>query len=85
MYRYLHTLQCPEGMDVEQRTVFVHQARPYELKSGVLLKRGTDDELRRCLKANEVPRVVEAMHSEPTGGHYALQNTVKKILDVGYW
>ncbi|KAL3679659.1 hypothetical protein R1sor_022615 [Riccia sorocarpa] len=53
-YRYLKTLQCPEGMDPEQRTL-------------------------------EVGGVIESLHTEASGGHYATKNTVKKILNAGYW
>ncbi|KAL3690876.1 hypothetical protein R1sor_004527 [Riccia sorocarpa] len=84
-YRYLKTLQCPEDLDPQQRAVFVHKMGPYELKNGILFKMGSDKELRRCLESYEVGGVIESLHSEASGGHYAMKNTVKKILAAGYW
>ncbi|OAE22591.1 hypothetical protein AXG93_1991s1000 [Marchantia polymorpha subsp. ruderalis] len=83
--RYLLTLQCPEGLDVEQRTVFIHKAGPYQLQQGVLFKKMADERLCRCLEESEVPRVVSAMHTEDAGGHYATRDTVTKIVNAGLW
>lgn len=82
LYRYLLTLQCPDGLDVEQRTLFIHKAGPYQIQQGVLFKLLPDERLCRCLEASEVVRVVAAMHTEEAGGHYATRNTVTKILNV---
>ncbi|KAL3698608.1 hypothetical protein R1sor_012684 [Riccia sorocarpa] len=84
-YHYLQTLQCPEGMGPEERAVFIHKMGPYELKKGILFKMGADEELRRCLESYETGGVIESLHSEASGGHYAMKNTVKKILLAGYW
>ncbi|KAL3675122.1 hypothetical protein R1sor_025070 [Riccia sorocarpa] len=84
-YRYLKTLQCPEDLDPQQRAVFVHKMGPYELKNGILFKMSPDEELRRCLESYEVGGVIESLHFEASGGHYAMKNTVKKILAAGYW
>ncbi|KAL3697673.1 hypothetical protein R1sor_011749 [Riccia sorocarpa] len=84
-YRYLKTLQCPEDLDPQQKAVFVHKMGPYELKNGILFKMSPDEELRRCLESYEVGGVIESLHSEASGGHYAMKNTVKKILAAGYW
>ncbi|KAL3687533.1 hypothetical protein R1sor_013842 [Riccia sorocarpa] len=85
IYRYLTTLECLEGMDAEARAVFIHKAGPFELRQGILFKLGPDEILRLCLEDFETRRVIESLHTEAAGGHYALKNTVKKIMDAGYW
>ncbi|OAE32401.1 hypothetical protein AXG93_3671s1200 [Marchantia polymorpha subsp. ruderalis] len=66
LYRYLLTLQCPVGMDLEQRTVFIHKAGPYQLQQGVLFKKMADERLCRCLEESEVPRVVRLVETSET-------------------
>lgn len=69
LYRYLLTLQYPEGLDVEQRTLFIHNAGPYQIQQGMLFKLLPDERLYQCLETSEVGRVVAAMHMEDAGGH----------------
>lgn len=84
LYRYLLTLQCPEGMDVEQCTVFTPKVEPYQIQHRVLFKLLSNDRLCCCLKVMEVGQVIEAMHTKDVGGHYATKNTVSKILNAEY-
>ncbi|KAL3694641.1 hypothetical protein R1sor_008292 [Riccia sorocarpa] len=84
IYRFLQTMECPEDFDAEKR-VFIRKAGPFEIKQGVLFKMGSDEVLRRCLEEHEVRRVIEFLHQEAAGGHYAMKNTVAKILEAGYW
>jgi hypothetical protein len=73
------------GLNLEQQTVFLHKASPYTIYKGVIYKLAPDHTFKRCLEKHEVPDVIEAMHTEESRGHYALQSTVKKILNVDYW
>ena len=75
----------PKGLNLEQQTVFLHKAGPYTIYKGVLYKLAPDHTFKRCLEKNEISAVIESMHTEESGGHYALYNTVKKILNAGYW
>ncbi|CAM6093914.1 unnamed protein product [Calypogeia fissa] len=75
----------PEGLNREQQAVFLHKVGPYTIKEGVLYKQTPDQRLKRCLEKHEIQTVIQAMHEEEVGGHYALNNTVKKIQNAGYW
>ena len=65
--------------------MFQHQVAPYTLIRGVLFKMGADDKLRRCLEKGERKQVIAALHSGPSGGHFAAITTVNRIRTTGYW
>jgi transposase InsO family protein len=75
----------PDGLSPEARAVFLHKVGPYTLINGVLHKLSPDQKLKRCLELREIPRVLDAMHSGLSGGHYAANVTIRKIQDAGYW
>jgi transposase InsO family protein len=75
----------PPGLNNEEKAVFLHKVGPYTLLKGVLFKTLPNQKLHRCLEDREINRVIAALHTEETGGHYAVNTTVKKIQDAGYW
>ena len=46
---------------------------------------GADKVLRRCLEKKDQKRVMTALHSESSGGHFAAITTINRIQSVGYW
>ena len=46
---------------------------------------GADDTLKRCLEQKDRMRVMTALHSESSGGHFAAITTVNWIWSAGYW
>jgi hypothetical protein len=46
---------------------------------------GQDNKLRRCLTTIEAQMVMKKLHERPLGGHFVIEITRWKILDVGYW
>ena len=46
---------------------------------------GPDDQLRRCLEKPEQGKVIRALHSGPSGGHFAAVTTIQRIRKAGYW
>ena len=75
----------PEGLNREEKSIFVHKAGPYTLVKNVLFKLGADDSIRRCVEEDEKQVIMEALHSGPSGGHFAAGATVTKIRNQGYW
>ncbi len=53
--------------------------------NGELYRRGQDNKLRRYLTTIEIQRVMIKLHEGPSRGHFAIEITQRKILDVGYW
>ena len=58
---------------------------PYSLIKGTLFKMGADDQLRRCLEGSERKKVMKALHSGPSGGHFVAMTTINHIRTAGYW
>jgi hypothetical protein len=77
--------QYPEGLDPEQKAVFMHKVGPYTIQNGIFFQLTPDQKLKRCLEPKQVPKVNSALHLEDTGGHFVVNTTLKKIKNAGYW
>ena len=82
---YLTERKYPEGLNMEEKSVFQSKVAPFSLIQGILFKMGADDTLRRCLEQKDRKRVMTALHSESSGGHFAAITTVNRIRSAGYW
>ena len=82
---YITKRTYPPGLSREEKSVFQHKAAPYSLIKGILFKMGADEQLRRCLEKKDRKTVIRALHSGPSGGHFAAVTTVNRIRSVGYW
>src|SRR5450759_4855007 len=82
---YLTERRYPAELTREEKIMFQHQVAPYTLIRRVLFKMGADDQLRRCLEKSEWKQVIPALHSGPSGGHFAAITTVNRIRTAGYW
>jgi hypothetical protein len=67
------------------KRVFQYRCAPYTIMKGILWRVGADEQMRRCLAGPEKNRVMEALHHEEGGGHFAVIRTAQKIRDHGYW
>ena len=85
VFDFLTTNQCPTGMNREEKSVFVHQMAPFTLIQGKLFKMGADEKLRRCVETRDRMKVMRALHSGPSGGHFAAVTTVNRIRTAAYW
>lgn len=81
----LATQQFPPSYSKRDRKKLLLEAAPYTLLGGALYKKGKDGVLRRCLDHLETGLVLKACHDEPCGGHFAGDETARKILLAGYW
>ena len=82
---YLTEQKYPEGLNHEEKSVFQSKVAPYSLIQGILFKMGADDTLRRCLEQRDRKRVMTALHSKSSGGHFAAITTVNRIRSARYW
>ncbi len=41
--------------------------------------------MRKCLTTTKAHMVMTELHVGPSRGHFAIEITQRKILDVGYW
>ena len=82
---YITNRTYPPGLKREEKSVFQHKAAPYSLIRGILFKMGADEQLRRCVEKKDRKTVMRALHSGPSGGHFAAITTVNRIRLAGYW
>ena len=50
-----------------------------------MYKLGLYDILHRCALEHERKDIIQEAHSGATGGHFLVETTIKKILQVGLW
>ncbi|MCO5581996.1 hypothetical protein L7F22_035886 [Adiantum nelumboides] len=60
------------------------KASSYLFLEGALYQRGKDQVCRRIPTVEEIPSILEGLHEEACGGHFAQELTAKKILLSGY-
>ena len=83
--KYLTEKVYPDGLTREEKMIFQTKVAPFTLIKGILFRMGPDDQLRRCLEKPERGKVVRALHSGPSGGHFAAVTTIQRIRKAGYW
>jgi hypothetical protein len=49
-----------------------------------MYKVGQDNKMRKCFTTSEAHIVLKELHEGVAKGHFAVDITVKKIMDVGY-
>ena len=64
--------------------IFQTKVAPFTLIKGTLFRMEPDDQLRRCLEKPKQGKVVRALHSGPSGGHFAAVTTIHRIRKVVY-
>ena len=82
---YLVDRIYPTGLSREEKNVFQHKVAPYTIIQGILFRLGADEQLKRCLEKKEQKQVMRALHSGPSGGHFAANTTANRIWSAGYW
>ena len=82
---YLETNEMPAGYSPLQVQTLIRRSASYSLIGGVLYKLGKDGVLRRYINPSEVQAILEGCHTDPCGGHFAGEATVRKALLAGSW
>ena len=82
---YLVNRTYPTGLSKEEKSVFQNNVAPYTIIQGILFRIGADEQLKRCLEKQERKQVMRALHSGPSGGHFATATTANRIQSASYW
>nr|GEZ40661.1 reverse transcriptase domain-containing protein [Tanacetum cinerariifolium] len=72
-----------KGMTSQQKHNFFKDARHYFWDDPYLFRTCIDQIIRRCVAGKEAIDILNACHSEPSGGHYRASYTAKKVFDSG--
>jgi hypothetical protein len=82
---YLVAGKLPSHLSYREKKSSVHQSARYSWIGGYLFNTGPDQEIRRCVREDEVYDILKACHDGPCGGHFADKRTAYKILRMGYY
>jgi hypothetical protein len=82
---YLVAGKLPPHLFYREKKSIIHQSAQYSWISGYLFHTGADQEIRRCIREDEVYDLLKACHDGPCGGHFADKRTTHKILRMGYY
>jgi hypothetical protein len=82
---YLVAGKLPSHLSYREKRSIVHQSARYSWIGGYLFNTGPDQEIRRCVREDEVYDILKACHDGPCGGHFADKRTAYKILRMGYY
>ena len=81
---YILEGEFPEGFTKGHKRRLIKRASSFLFLEGSLYQRGKDQVCRRVPTIAEIPAILEGLHEEACGGHFAQELTVKKILLAGY-
>jgi hypothetical protein len=82
---YLVAGKLPPHLSYREKKSIVHQSARYSWIGGYLFNTGPDQEIRRCVREDEVYDILKACHDGPCGRHFADKRTAYKILRMGYY
>jgi hypothetical protein len=82
---YLVAGKLPPHLSHREKRRIIQQSARYSWISGCLFHTGLDQEIRRCIREDEVYDLLKACHDGPCGGHFADKRTTHKILRMGYY
>ncbi|MCO5578803.1 hypothetical protein L7F22_032649 [Adiantum nelumboides] len=77
---YILEGQFPQSFTKAQKRRLMEKASSYLFLEGALYQRGKDQVCRRIPTVEEIPSILEGLHEEACGGHFAQELTAKKIL-----
>ncbi|MCO5589523.1 hypothetical protein L7F22_043491 [Adiantum nelumboides] len=81
---YILEGEFPQSFTKAQKQRLMEKASSYLFLEGALYQRGKDQVCRRIPTVEEIPSILEGLHEEACGGHFAQELTAKKILLSGY-
>jgi hypothetical protein len=62
----------------------VQRAKPFVLQDGVLYRFGQNNRFCHVLQLEQMPIVLQELHSGIRGGHFPSNIIMRKILEVNY-
>ncbi|MCO5567171.1 hypothetical protein L7F22_020859 [Adiantum nelumboides] len=77
---YILEGEFPQSFTKAQKQRLMEKASSYLFLEGALYQREKDQVCRRIPTVEEIPYILEGLHEETCGGHFAQELTAKKIL-----
>ncbi|MCO5581722.1 hypothetical protein L7F22_035611 [Adiantum nelumboides] len=80
---YILEGEFPQGFTKAQKWRLMEEASSLLFLEGAIYQRGKDQVCRRIPTMEEIPFILEGLHEEACGGHFAQELTTKQILLAG--
>ncbi|KAH9671394.1 hypothetical protein KPL70_017357 [Citrus sinensis] len=77
-------LLSPE-LKFQKKKKFLHDVKSYQWDDPHLYKLCSDQVIRRCVAADEIPQILESCHAAAYRGHFGGHRTAAKIMQSGYF
>ncbi|PON44673.1 LOW QUALITY PROTEIN: hypothetical protein TorRG33x02_330310 [Trema orientale] len=68
-----------------QKRKFLYDVRSYLWDDPILLKKCSDQIIRRCIPKEEVRDILYVCHASAYGGHFGPTSTATKVLQSGFY
>jgi hypothetical protein len=81
---YLKIGQMLKTLSLIKKQKLARKAKPFILKEGIMYIMGQNNKMHICLTTLQTQIVLKELHEGLVGGHFAIDITTKKILDVEY-
>ena len=75
----------PQGLERAKRRQFRLQSIPYVLVDGVLFRKDLNKVIIRCIKLDQVNRMMKEFNDGPNGGDFSTRTRTMKIMRDGYY
>jgi hypothetical protein len=72
-------------LNLVQKQKLAKKEEPFILKEGIMYRARQDNKMHRCLTTSKTHIVLKELHAGVARGHFAIDITTNKILDVRYW
>ncbi|GJR77377.1 reverse transcriptase domain-containing protein [Tanacetum coccineum] len=74
-----------KGMTTQQKRKFFKDVKYYFWDDPYLFRTCADQIIRRCVHGQEAFEILKPYHEGPTGGHYSVNLTARKVFDAGFF
>jgi hypothetical protein len=85
IYNYLVAGKVPPHLSPRERRKIIQKSARYSSIGGYLFYIGLYQEIKRCVRDDEVYDLLKACRDGPCGGRFADKRTGHKILGMGYF
>lgn len=77
---YLVSGLLPPELKFQEKKKFLHDVRSYQWDDPHLYKLCSNQVIRRCVAAEEIPQILESCHTAAYEGHFDSHRTTAKVM-----
>lgn len=85
VHQYLEHDTIASHCSIRQKRALCLKAIAYQSMHGVIYRKHNNGVLLRCLEAHESEKVLQDLHDELVGGHFAGNTTAHKVVQADFY